>query len=146
MPTQSRAQAAAALRQIAFGLRASQALYVAAKLNVADLLAEKPMNADELSSVTHADSTALRRVTRALCSLDVFAESGTGEFSLNSTGANLSQSGGSFRKSCFMKTLQKVRHRYWSIRYRLLDPSNRYIRLQLAKRFQRGLRFLNLSS
>lgn len=44
MPLQPRAQAVAALRQIAFGLRASQALYVAAKLNVADHLAQGPLD------------------------------------------------------------------------------------------------------
>jgi Dimerisation domain len=85
MPIQPRAQAAAALRQIAFGLRASQALYVAAKLKVADHLAQRPLDAEELSRATNVDAAALARVMRALCSLNVFAESRTGEFSLNAT-------------------------------------------------------------
>ena len=85
MPIQFPAQAAAALRQIANGMRASQALYVAAKLNVADHLTRKPMNGFELAAVTGADSAALHRVMRALCALDVFTESSTGQFSLNST-------------------------------------------------------------
>ena len=85
MQFQPRAQAAAALRQITLGLRASQALYVAAKLNIADHLAQGPLDADELSKVAEVDAAAVGRVMRALCSLDVFAQSPTGKFSLNST-------------------------------------------------------------
>ena len=80
MPLQPRVQAAAALRQIAFRLRASQALYVAAKLNIADHLAQGPLDADELSKVAEVDAAAIGRVMRALCSLDVFAQSTTGRF------------------------------------------------------------------
>jgi hypothetical protein len=86
MPVQSRAQSAAVLRQIAFGMRASQALYVAATLNIADHLATGPMDADALAQAAKVNSAALRRVMRALCSLGVFAESNTGEFSLTATG------------------------------------------------------------
>ena len=85
MPLQPRAQAAAALSQIASGMRAAQALYVAAKLNVADHLAQGPLDAEELSMATEVDAAALGRVMRALCSLHVFAESPTGKFSLTST-------------------------------------------------------------
>lgn len=73
MSLHPRAQAAAALRQIAYGLRESQALYVAAQLKVADHLVDRPLNAEELSNVTEVDAAALGRVMRALCSLDVFA-------------------------------------------------------------------------
>jgi hypothetical protein len=75
MPLEPRAQAAAALRQIVSGMRAAQALYVAAKLNVADHLAQGPLDAEELSRATEADAAALGRVMRALCSLHVFAVS-----------------------------------------------------------------------
>jgi len=114
MPLQPRAQAAAALRQIAFGLRASQALYVAAKLNVADHLAQGPLDAEELSNATEADAAALGRVMRALCSLDVFVESSTGKFSLNST-AELLRSGvpGSYRAAVLF-SVGEVRWRCWS--------------------------------
>ena len=85
MPLQPRAQAVAALRQITSGMRAAQALYVAAKLNVADHLAQGPLDAEELSRATEVDTAALGRVMRALCSLQVFAESPTGKFSLTSS-------------------------------------------------------------
>jgi hypothetical protein len=114
MPLQSRAQAAAALRQIAFGLRASQALYVAAKLNIADHLAQGPLDADELSKVAEVDAAALGRVMRALCSLDVFAQSPTGKFSLNSTAELLrSDVPGSYRAAVLF-SVGEVRWRCWS--------------------------------
>jgi hypothetical protein len=111
---QPRAQAAGALRQIAYGLRASQALYVAAKLNVADHLARGPLDAEELSNATVVDAAALGRVMRALCSLGVFAESPTGKFSLNST-AELLRSGvpGSYRAAVLF-SVGEVRWRCWS--------------------------------
>jgi hypothetical protein len=111
---QSPIQAAAALRQIAFGMRASQALFVAAKLNVADHLARGPLNADELSKATQVDSGALRRMMRALCSLGVFAESSTGMFSLNPVGALLrSDLPGSYRAAVLF-LVGDVRWRCWS--------------------------------
>jgi hypothetical protein len=114
MSPQARAQAAAALRQVAFGLRASQALYVAARLNVADHLAQGPLDAEELSKATEVDAAALGRVMRALCSLDVFAESSTGKFSLNSTAELLrTDVPGSYRPAVLF-SVGEVRWRCWS--------------------------------
>jgi Dimerisation domain len=114
MPAQSPAEGAAALRQIAFGLRASQALYVVAKLNVADHLTRKPMNGVELATITGADSAALHRVMRTLCALDVFVESSNGEFSLNSTAELLrTDAPGSFRAAVLFM-VGDVRWRCWS--------------------------------
>jgi hypothetical protein len=114
MPLQPPAQAAAALRQIAFGLRASQALYVAAKLKVADHLAQGPLDAEELSKATEVDAAALGRVMRALCSLDVFAQSPTGKFSLNSTAELLrSDVPGSYRAAVIF-SVGEVRWRCWA--------------------------------
>jgi hypothetical protein len=111
---QTPVQAAATLRQIAFGMRASQALYVAASLNVADHLARKSMSADELSIVTKVDSAALRRVMRALCSLGVFTESGQGEFALKPAGELLrSDVPGSYRPAVLFLA-GDVRWRCWS--------------------------------
>src|SRR5262245_65608258 len=80
------ARSADTLRGIAYGLRASQALLVAARLNVADHLAQGPLTAPELADVTGANAAALERVMRALCALGVFAESRPGHFSLNAAG------------------------------------------------------------
>jgi hypothetical protein len=79
-------RAADTLRAIAYGLRASQALLVAAQLNVADHLAQGPLTAPELAHVTGANAAALARVMRALCALGVFAEPRSGHFSLNASG------------------------------------------------------------
>ncbi len=114
MPLQPRAQAAAALRQIASGMRAAQALYVAAKLNVADHLAQGPLDAEELSRATEVDAAALGRVMRALFSLHVFAESPTGKFSLTSTAELLrSDVPGSYRAGVLFSA-GEVRWRCWS--------------------------------
>src|SRR5262249_58038101 len=81
-----RARATGTLRAIAHGLRASQALLVAAQLNVADHLAQGPLTATELAYVTGANAAALGRVMRALCALGVFAVSSSGHFQLNPAG------------------------------------------------------------
>ena len=114
MPLQPRAQAVAALRQITSGMRAAQALYIAAKLNVADHLAQGPLDAEELSRATEVDTAALGRVMRALCSLQVFAESPTGKFSLTSTAELLrSDVAGSYRAGVLFFA-GEVRWRCWS--------------------------------
>jgi hypothetical protein len=108
------ARAADKLRAIAYGLRASQALLVAAQLNVADHLAQGPLTAPELAHVTGANAAALERVMRALCALGVFAESRSGHFSLNAAGQLLrSDMPGSFRSGVLLLA-GGVRLRCWS--------------------------------
>jgi hypothetical protein len=68
------------------GLRASQALFVAAKLGIADLLARCAMTTDELASATHTHAPSLRRLMRALVALGVFGESESDRFSLAPAG------------------------------------------------------------
>ncbi len=72
----------AALMQMILGSLVSQAVYVAAKLSVADLLAEGPRTADELAEATGAHAPSLYRVMRALASCGVFAERADGRFEL----------------------------------------------------------------
>ena len=48
------------------GYWVSQALYVAAKLGIADLLADGPRPVEDLAATTHTDAPSLRRVLRAL--------------------------------------------------------------------------------
>ena len=64
----------AVLTQILLGSLASQTLYVAAKLGIADLLADGPKRVDELATAANVDAPSLYRVLRALASLGVFAE------------------------------------------------------------------------
>ncbi|GAB4238943.1 MAG: methyltransferase [Elainellaceae cyanobacterium] len=60
--------------QMASGYWVSQALYVAAKLGIADHLAAEPQSSDELARLTNTHPDTLYRLLRALASVNVFAE------------------------------------------------------------------------
>ena len=67
-----------ALINMMTGYWISQAIYVAAKLGIADLLADGPLAVEELAEATESDAPSLRRVLRALASVGVFYRSGAG--------------------------------------------------------------------
>jgi hypothetical protein len=71
------------------GYRVTQALYVAARLGIADRLAGGPQGSEELARATRADARALFRLLRALVSLGVLAEETNGRLALNEVGALL---------------------------------------------------------
>jgi len=75
----------AVLTQMITGSLGSQAIYVAAKLGIADLLAGGPKNVDELAKAADADASSLYRVLRALASFGVFTEQSDRVFALNPT-------------------------------------------------------------
>lgn len=79
----------ALLLQLAFGALLSQALYVAARVGVADLLAEKPLHTRELAAATNTDERALYRVLRSLASAGVFSEVDPKVFALTPTASLL---------------------------------------------------------
>ena len=62
------------------GAMAAQAIYVAAQLGIADLLKDGPKQIDELGKATGAHAPSLHRLLRALTSLGIFSETGTGTF------------------------------------------------------------------
>ena len=62
------------LTQLILGSLGSQAVYVAAKLGIADLLASGAKTVDELAEAADADAPSLYRVLRALASFGVFKE------------------------------------------------------------------------
>jgi hypothetical protein len=68
------------LLQIATGFWASRALYIAAKLGIADRLAGGSESAEALASACGVHAGSLQRVLRALASLRVFAEDSQGRF------------------------------------------------------------------
>jgi hypothetical protein len=68
--------------QMLVGAWVSQAIYVAAKLGIADLLGEGPRTTAELAVSTQANEDALYRVLRALASIEVFEERDGGRFAL----------------------------------------------------------------
>lgn len=76
----------AVIRQLSMGYRASQVAYVAAKLGLADQLANQPMSSTQLAAATSTDPASLRRVLRALVALGVLAETDTDAFGLTPVG------------------------------------------------------------
>lgn len=71
------------LMQIAGGYELSACLYVAAKLNIADHLANGPRPVDTLAAETGSNADALYRVLRALASIGVFSEPEPRTFALS---------------------------------------------------------------
>lgn len=70
------------LTQLAFGMKMTQALYVAAKLGIADLLSEGPRHASQLAAATETSERSLYRVLRSLAAVGVFRETDPGVFEL----------------------------------------------------------------
>ena len=76
-------QPALMLRQLAFAMRISRALYAAAQLGISDLLADGPMTSDRLALAAGADAQSLRRLLRALVAYGVFEEDAPDRYCLN---------------------------------------------------------------
>jgi hypothetical protein len=89
--------------QLLSGFQVSQALYVAAKIGVADRLADGPVAVEQLASDLDADPLALSRLLRTLGALGVFSEAGPGAYGLTPLGATLvSDREGSMRDLALM--------------------------------------------
>src|SRR5215471_3311593 len=73
---------AAQLIQILFGFMTTQAVSVAAKLGVADLLKDEAKSAHELAQAAGVQARPLYRILRALASVGIFAEDEAGRFRL----------------------------------------------------------------
>src|SRR4051812_12054055 len=71
-----------ALQNLILGKWVSQAIYVAAKLGIADLLRDGPQDCDDMARANQMDGEALYRVLRALASLGVFSEVADRQFAL----------------------------------------------------------------
>jgi len=80
---------ATALLRLATGYQASQALFVAARLGLADRLADGPRSVDDLAAATGAHAPSLRRLLRALAAFGVFREVEDGRFALAPLGEHL---------------------------------------------------------
>ncbi len=87
-----------ALLQLVTGYWVSQAIYVAAKLGLADLLRDGPKSCGELAQATATHARSLARLLRALASVGVFAEVEGDRFGLTPLAATLQTEGpGSLR-------------------------------------------------
>lgn len=90
----------------------SQAIYVAAKLGLADLLKDGPKLCSELAVATGANPSALFRLMRALSSAGVFVHLPCDRFALSSAGENLqSHVPGSLRS--IVITIGEIHYQAW---------------------------------
>jgi hypothetical protein len=80
---------ALALRRLVNGYQVTQAIHVAAKLGLADLLADGPRISDDLAAATGAHPDALYRLLRALAGVGVAREEAGRRFALTDLGACL---------------------------------------------------------
>jgi O-methyltransferase/methyltransferase family protein len=71
------------LFQMATGYWLSQAIYVAAKLGIADFLRDGPQSCVTLAAATGSDAPSLFRLMRALASVGVFSHVGGDRFALS---------------------------------------------------------------
>jgi O-methyltransferase. len=79
----------AQLIQMAMGHLVSRMVYVAAKMNLADLLASGPKSAEELAAPTGTHARSLYRFMRSLANLGILTESDTQRFGLTPLGEAL---------------------------------------------------------
>ena len=70
------------LRRLTTGFWASQMIFVAARLNIADALTKGPMKPDAIAKKVGAQASNLYRMLRALASIGIFAEDSKGRFKL----------------------------------------------------------------
>ncbi len=81
-----RADPANVLLDLIGGHRVTAAVYVAARLGIADILLEGPKSAAELARLTECHERSLLRLMRALVTLAICAETVDGRFSLTDEG------------------------------------------------------------
>jgi hypothetical protein len=77
------------LARLIDGYLTTQLLYVAAKLGVADVLADGPRTGREVAEAVGADPDALTRMLRGLVLEDVLAQDASGRFALTAVGDGL---------------------------------------------------------
>ena len=100
------------------GFMLSQAVYVAAKLEIADLLAERPRPTDELSRAAGVHEESLYRLLRLLAGYGIFVEHAERSFGNSALSELLREGPGSFREfalifgeefyPAFVRTLEAV--------------------------------------
>ena len=78
-----------ALFRMVTGYYVSRAIYVVAKLGIADHLSEGPRRVDDLAAATGTHAPSLKRVLRLLASVGVFTEEADSRFALTPIGACL---------------------------------------------------------
>jgi SAM-dependent methyltransferase len=111
---QSRVQPALMLRQLAFVMRVSRALYAAAQLGIADLLAGGPMTSNRLALAAGADAQSLRRLLRALVAYGVFEEDAPDRYCLNAAAELLRRDVPGSQRAAVLFTAGNVTWQLWA--------------------------------
>ena len=83
------AQPRTAMMRMIHGFMLSQAIYVAAKLGLADLLEDGPRSSEELAGATAMHEPSLYRILRTLAAIGVLTETEQGVFGLTLLGETL---------------------------------------------------------
>jgi hypothetical protein len=100
------------LLEMAMGAWVSQAIHVAAKLGVADVLSNGPKSCDEIAAVTRTPAASLSRLLRALRSIGVLVIVEGGKFELTALGGPLQvKRPGSLR--ALVLTLGEIHYEAW---------------------------------
>jgi hypothetical protein len=92
------------IAQMAAGYWLSQALFVAAKLGIADRIGTVGKSADELATETGSHAPSLYRLLRALASVGVFAEDSQGRFQLTPLSQPLRQDAPGSKRAMILMT------------------------------------------
>jgi hypothetical protein len=83
---QAATPAGAALDQMIWGFAISQALYVTARLGIVDVLRDGPKSSPEIAGAVGAHEPALRRLLRALTTVNILVEDDNGRFAATAEG------------------------------------------------------------
>ena len=105
---------AAAMLNMISGYWVSQMVFVAARLNIADLLSNGAMSVKELAAKTKVDEAGLFRLLRALACVGVFAETKPRHFELTDLGATLSASNPRSLKAFALMMIDDYNWKAWS--------------------------------
>ncbi|HXZ93416.1 MAG TPA: methyltransferase [Burkholderiales bacterium] len=108
----------AALYHLATGHFFSHAIFLAAKLGIADLLADGPKSSELLAEATGAHAPSLHRVMRLLASAGVFEELTDGCYALTSLGACLrADTPGSARAMVMLFAGDRIQNNWKDLEY-----------------------------
>ncbi len=99
--------------QMCTGFRVSRAIYVAAKLGIADLLKDEPKSSEELALLTDTHAPSLYRVMRALASVGIFAENERRQFAITPLAATLQSDVPNSLRALAISTLGEERYQAW---------------------------------
>ncbi len=101
------------LIQLATGYWVSRIVYAAAKLDLADHLAEGPKSAAELAGATRTDGPSLHRLMRTLASLGILTEDTDHRFALTPLGEAFKTGAPGYARSSVLSLVGDVRWRSW---------------------------------